>query len=139
MQKVGEDRHMTDSAPSSATLKVLLVEDEPLIAMTITDILEEFGHSVLEAVSAREALAIFEREQGVDLLITDLGLPDMPGEQLARRIREARPELPILFATGRSAEAAIAADAFAPPFERLSKPFLMNELQAAIGRLISAR
>jgi CheY-like chemotaxis protein len=120
-------------------LKVLLVEDEPLIAMTITDILEEFGHSVLEAVSAREALAIFEREKGVDLLITDLGLPDMPGEDLARRMRDVQPSLPILFATGRSAEAAVEADSFAPPFERLSKPFLMNDLQDAIDRLMAKR
>lgn len=130
---------MSDSDPPSAKLKVLLVEDEPLIAMTIVDILEEFGHSVMEAGSGREALTIFERENGVDLLITDLGLPDMPGEQLAQRMREMLPSLPILFATGRSAGAALATGDFAPPFERLSKPFLMNELQDAIVRLMAAR
>lgn len=130
---------MSDSALASAKLKVLLVEDEPLIAMTITDILEEFGHSVLEAVSAREALDIFRREQRVDLLVTDLGLPDMPGEQLAQRLRDLQPGLPILFATGRSADAALSDHPFEQPFERLSKPFLMNELQDAIARLMSPR
>jgi CheY-like chemotaxis protein len=129
---------MIESRASMAPLKVLLVEDEPLIAMTITDILEEFGHSVFEAVSAKEAISIFEAEQGVDLLITDLGLPDMPGEQLASKLREARPDLPILFATGRSADSALAGDQLSPPLERLSKPFLMNELQAAIERLMAS-
>jgi CheY-like chemotaxis protein len=130
---------MREVSPGPVQLKILLVEDEPLISMTITDILEEFGHTVFEALSAGEAVAIFEREAAFDLLITDLGLPDMPGEQLARCLRERDAKLPILFATGRSSEAALPGEPIAPPVEHLSKPFLMNDLHDAIARLISAR
>lgn len=128
---------MTALAAGTVRLKILLVEDEPLIALTITDILEEFGHHVLEAVSAEEAVMLFEREGGVDMLITDLGLPDQPGDVLAQRLRAQAPTLPVLFATGRSADFAQGETALPPPCERLAKPFLMHDLQAAIERLLA--
>ena len=117
-------------------LTVLLVEDEPLIALTITDILEEFGHRVIEAVSAEEAVMLFDREGVVDLLITDLGLPDQPGDVLAQRLRQQAPGLPVLFATGRSADADQGEVNLQPPCEWLAKPFLIQDLQSAIQRLM---
>jgi CheY-like chemotaxis protein len=128
---------MTLTPGGDGPLTILLVEDEPLIALTIVDILEEFGHTVLEAGSAAEAARIFASRSDIALLITDIGLPDMPGDGLARQLRDERPGLPVLFATGRAADGSVGDGAIEQPFERLSKPFLMHELQAAIARLVA--
>jgi CheY-like chemotaxis protein len=126
---------MSDDTGGQNQLTILLVEDEPLISLTICDILEELGHRVLESVSATEAMKMFEAEAVIDLLITDIGLPDMQGDALARKLRQSRPDLPVLFSTGRMASAGSADDLLAPPCEQLSKPFLMHDLQSAIERL----
>lgn len=86
------------SPPAS---KILLVEDDTLIRMATSDMLVELGHVVLEAGSGREALDILAKEP-VDILITDLGLPGMSGEDLARQVRRDYPGMFIIFATGEN-------------------------------------
>jgi len=67
--------------------------------MNTTDMLENMGHSVIEATSAEEALSVFERED-VDVLLTDHGLPGMSGADLAVTCRRMRQDLGIIFASG---------------------------------------
>ncbi|EAR51016.1 PAS sensor Signal Tranduction Histidine Kinase [Oceanicola granulosus HTCC2516] len=81
--------------------RVLLVEDDALIRMDLAMMLEEMGIEVAEAASVAEALAQLETG-GFDLMLTDIGLPDGNGEELAREARERHPELRLIFATGRS-------------------------------------
>ena len=126
---------MADHAAGEACLTILLVEDEPLIALTITDILEELGHRVLECASAAKALELARAEPRIDLLITDIGLPDMQGDALAREIRSGRPDLPVLISTGRMAGSMPNLDELGGAVEHLTKPFLMHDLQNAISRL----
>ncbi|MFO1148396.1 MAG: response regulator [Alsobacter sp.] len=130
---------MTDSGGGSDRLTVLLVEDEPLIALTIAEILDECGYDVLEAGSGALAERLFAEAGRVDLLVTDVGLPDISGLDLARRLRALSPALPVLFATGRSVDGLQGDDPLEPPMAQLSKPFLMNELQDAISRLLAQR
>jgi CheY-like chemotaxis protein len=78
---------------------VLLVEDEMLIRMAEMDMLEELGYEALEAGSAEEALPILEGG-GVDVVISDLGLPGMNGEDFCREVRRRWPEIGLIFATG---------------------------------------
>ena len=85
-----------------ASLKVLLVEDEPLIALTLVDLLEELGHQALEALNGAQAVELFGQHPDIDLLITDLGLPDISGDRLADRLRTNAPSLPVIFATAPS-------------------------------------
>ena len=85
-----------------AGLTVLLVEDDALIRLNTADMLAEAGAVVLEAGSGAQALALVG-DGDVDLCVADVGLPDMSGVELARRIREVRPAIPILFATGHAA------------------------------------
>ncbi|NTJ44391.1 PAS domain S-box protein [Agrobacterium larrymoorei] len=80
-------------------VRVMLVEDDELIRMNTTDILLEVGHSVLEAANATQAIDLLEREE-VDVLVTDVGLPDMSGADLAVLIKQRMPEIGIVFATG---------------------------------------
>ncbi|MDP3720197.1 MAG: response regulator [Acidobacteriota bacterium] len=76
---------------------VLIVDDEPGIRELERRILERGSYRVLEASGAAEAFALFADGLVPDLLIADLDLPEMPGEQMVPRIREARPGLKVLY------------------------------------------
>jgi CheY-like chemotaxis protein len=79
--------------------RILLVEDDDLIRMNTSDILLESGHDVVEAANATQALDLIEREE-VDVLVTDVGLPDMSGADLAVLVKERKPLVGVVFATG---------------------------------------
>jgi CheY-like chemotaxis protein len=97
--------------------------------MNTAAMLEDLGHTVLEASSAREALELL-RGTRIDLVITDHAMPGTTGLQLAKAIRAEQPELPILLATGY---AELDPDA-GIQLPRLGKPFLQNDLKAAIEK-----
>jgi DNA-binding response OmpR family regulator len=118
---------------------VLLVEDEPLIALTLVDLIEELGHMAVEAMTAADALRIFRSRDDIDLLITDIGLPDLAGDQLAVECRKLAPGLPVIFATGHNTGPDPVGALPVPPTLRLAKPFQMDELQAAITRVMTSR
>lgn len=98
-QLLGEPASVQPAEPRA--LRILLVEDEPLIAMSLVDLLASFGHTATEARNAASAKASIASGAPFDLLLTDLGLPDLDGEALAEWIRKERPGLPIVFSTGR--------------------------------------
>jgi len=119
-------------APEPATrenrkLTVLLVEDEALIRINTADMFEDMGHTVIEAGTAAEALAAAQA-QDFDILVTDVGLPDMKGGELARQVRQLKPDVGIVFATGDS-QIPDGADADAV---LLTKPYTDESLQAAL-------
>ena len=120
--------------PASATarkLSILLCEDDALIAMATVDMLEDLGHSVIETGLARDALAMLDKAQ-VDILLTDVGLPDMPGTALVAKAREKRPDLPVVFATGHSRVEGVEID------ERTAlvvKPYQPSHLAAAVAKI----
>ncbi|MDI6024995.1 PAS domain-containing protein [Corticibacterium sp. UT-5YL-CI-8] len=115
------------SAPVTATLRVLVVEDDFLIRANTSEMLSDIGYSVEEASAGTEALAIL-RTQDIDVLVTDLGLPDMNGSELAVKARDIRPHLGIVFATGQDC-----APASAPRNAvLLTKPYGEDDLKKAI-------
>ena len=69
--------------------------------MSSVDMIEELGYRVAEAESAEAALKVLEDGQPIDILVTDLGLPGMSGEVLAKQVRLRWPHIAIVFATGR--------------------------------------
>ena len=100
---------------------VLLVEDDPLIRLTTADTLIDLGYAVIEAEDGATALACAAQ---ADVVVMDLGLPDMPGLDLAAALRDSRPALPIIIASGQ---------AHAPDgYGWLGKPFGTAELKAAL-------
>jgi PAS domain S-box-containing protein len=113
-------------------LAILTVDDDPLVALNTSALLEELGHTVYSAPSALHALDILRREPKIDLMITDQLMPDMTGSELATRIRAENAHLPIILATGY-AELAPGEGEGLP---RLAKPFGQRELAEAIARAV---
>ena len=81
---------------------LLLVEDDDLVRVTVTMTLEDFGFTVAEAATGEAALQQLEAGLDADILVTDIDLgPGINGLQLADQVRASRPELPVVFVTGR--------------------------------------
>jgi CheY-like chemotaxis protein len=116
---------------AGASLVVLAVDDDALVLINTVAMLEDLGHRVFPATSAKEALAMLRRET-VDLVITDYAMPQMTGLQLAEAVRADRADLPVILATGY---AELPADA-TPVLPRLSKPFFQRDLAAAIRQVV---
>ena len=112
--------------------RILVVEDDFLIRLTLTEALSDDGFDVLEAGSAAEALVHLESTADIQLMMTDISLPgEMDGGQLATRVRSARPNLPMIFMTGKPAEAAYTS----PQDLYVAKPYLPSEICAAARRM----
>ncbi len=117
--------------PTQDARRILMVEDEVLIRMTTVALLEDLGHAVVEAGSGSEALTALQENGGIDLVILDLGLPDMRGRDLIDDIRARRPGIPIVIATG-SGEVWNIADTVPLP-----KPYDETMLRTALAALPS--
>jgi PAS domain S-box-containing protein len=127
------ERFVRDGSPRTRPLVVLAVDDDGLVLMNTTVMLQDMGHTVFEATSANQALDILRRERSVDLVITDHAMPKMTGVQLAEAIRAERPGIPVILATGY-AELPPGVDAGLP---RLGKPFRQQDLMHAVTAAIA--
>jgi CheY-like chemotaxis protein len=93
---------MGQAKPMQRQTRVLLVEDEVLISDMVADALEEQGFAVHVVSNAADALRHIESGATVDVLFTDVHLPGgMDGSMLAERVRSLRPDMPIVYASGR--------------------------------------
>ncbi|MDE1934523.1 PAS domain-containing sensor histidine kinase [Bradyrhizobium sp.] len=119
-------------SPFNKKLAILTVDDDPLVALNTSALLEELGHTVYSAPSALHALDILRQEKKIDLMITDQLMPDMTGSELASRIRAEKPHIAIILATGY----AELAPGEAEGLPRLTKPFSQRELAEAIARAV---
>jgi signal transduction histidine kinase len=120
-------RHGT--CPSS--YQVLLVEDDEMVAAGTLAMIEDLGHNAIEASSAAIALKILETNSNIDIVITDHAMPGMSGTELAGRIRQSWPQLPVVLVTGY-AELPNGSDPLLP---RLAKPYRQQELGDLIATL----
>lgn len=112
--------------------RLLVVDDEADVREVLADGLAAQGHTVTLAGGGREALACLERGE-FDLVITDLGMPDVNGWDVASAVKAARAQLPVLLLTGW----ADAADAAGRVDAVLKKPFDMTKLAAAVSAALS--
>ena len=117
---------------------VLVVEDEALISDLISEVLSDNGFAVHAVPDGEGALRYLESGAEVDVLFTDINLlGEMDGSQLARHARARRPEMPVVYCSGRYSPSALA-----PPVPRsvfVRKPYSPEELCRLIERLTAAR
>ena len=110
-------------------MTVLVVDDDQLVLENTTAMLEDLRHRVIQAGSGSEALDVFRRTRGVDLVVTDHAMPGMTGTQLAEQIVAERPGMPIILASGY---AEVPADPHLNLI-RLGKPFAQGTLARAVA------
>ncbi|MDM9645763.1 response regulator [Rhizobium sp. S163] len=134
-----EEENATPEAPVppvSGKTTILIVDDEPLVRMVAVDVLEELGYSVLEADDAPSALRVLSSRPDIDLLLTDVGLPNgMNGRQLADAVRADRPDLPVLFVTGYAENAVLNHGHLDRGMQVLTKPFAGDVLARRVAEL----
>ena len=119
----------------NAAAHVLVVEDEVLIRMLAVDLLGDLGHRCDEAGTAAEALERLNGQHAYGLVLLDIGLPDMRGDELIRHIRARDAGLPLLVASGEDArELKERLGAFAP-IGFLAKPYDLERLRGALSTL----
>jgi PAS domain S-box-containing protein len=118
------------SASGQAGLRILFVDDDPLVVSGTIGMLEELGHETVHAVSTgEEALALLRGDRPFDLLLTDHVMPGMSGVALAGAARALRPGLPVVIASGFTELEALTG----APWPRLRKPYSLNDLAAALA------
>ncbi len=125
------EQSVPEAANCSRSLRILAVDDDGLVLMNTTLMLEDLGHTVIEAMAGADALDIL-RIENVDLVISDHAMPRMTGSQLAVAIRNEWPDMPIILATGF---AEIPEGSGITDIQRLGKPFSQAQLAEAINRI----
>ena len=125
----------SDTAGPMPALRIMLVDDDPMVTTATAAMLEQLGHRVLVASSGASALEAMRVEPAVDVVITDHAMPGMTGMELAKRIRETRPGMPIILATGF----ADAPRSETPGIVRLDKPYRLDKLASLIATLVEQR
>ena len=126
-----------DMAQAAHGETILVIDDEPLVRMLVTDVLRELGYVVLAARDGAAGLRLLQSAARVDLLITDLGLPQgMNGGQVAAAARLRRPELKVLFITGFAQNSALGRGRVDAAASVLTKPFTMEALASRVKGLL---
>jgi PAS domain S-box-containing protein len=116
---------------------ILVVEDDEDVRAFTADVLGEFGYQVAVASDGVTALAALEKLSSIDLLFTDVGLPNgMNGRQLAEKARQRRPGLKVLFTTGYARNAIVHQGRLDPGVELIVKPFTHSSLAAKVRRVL---
>jgi CheY-like chemotaxis protein len=111
--------------PSGKVATILVVDDDPEVREIVSEILGDFGHCVVAAGGGIEALRMLEETPNIDLVITDVRMPDISGLELAARATRERRDLKVILISGYF----LAQDT---GIRVLRKPFRMTELQAAV-------
>ena len=128
----------SDFAPAIAGLRVLLVEDEQLIAELFAETLLADGHDVAVACDGQEALSLFAEAEATghpyDILVTDVRMPRMDGVTLTNRLRVDHPELPVVVVSGYAPAEQLSAltERAHAPLIVLSKPVNLSRLRNAV-------
>jgi DNA-binding response OmpR family regulator len=114
--------------------RLLLVEDEFLIRMTLSEALADDGFEVVEAEDGDSALAILKEQDGFALMLTDIQLPGrVDGRALAEQARATRPDLPVIFMSGRPQ----ATPSVNPLDTFVNKPYLPSMISATVRRILN--
>jgi hypothetical protein len=115
------------------------VEDEPAIRALSERVLRAAGHEVLTAATGDDAIALVRaREAPIDLLLTDVVMPGGNGVDLARRMRELRPGLPVLYVSGFADDILADHGATEPHAAFLAKPFSADALRERVASMLAS-
>jgi len=143
LPRTDKTAHRTKAAPDRTKLRggsetILLVEDDAGVRRLAREMLERLGYRVLEAAGPVEALGIWESEPSIDLLLTDIVMPQMSGHELAGRLSESRRGLKILYVTGYSDDVILKRGVEAGKAALIEKPFSPEALARSVRAALDA-
>jgi two-component system cell cycle sensor histidine kinase/response regulator CckA len=119
---------------------VLVVEDEPPVLQMAARVLERGGHSVLTAADGSFALEILaEHGEDVDMILADVVMPVLSGPELAARVADTHPDMPVVFMSGYTQEMISKQEVMSGDVTLLEKPFTAAALLRAVGEALAAR
>lgn len=129
-----------DSRDNGIGFTILAVDDESMIRQLMVAALKKKGYHVLEASNGTEALELIEQHKGaIDLLVTDVVMPRIGGAELARRLRETRPNAAVLMVTGCSEQMVTGTSVSTADAGILQKPFRSMDLVNRVHELLQPR
>ena len=135
-----EDRQEPGCVGPAGKRTILLAEDEEMVRELAIEIFQGAGYTVLDARNGDAALAICDRHEGcIDLLVTDMVMPGMSGIELARRVCDSRPGIPVLFMSGYAEEARERLGDLGEGRDFLQKPITPTNLSRKVREIFSER
>jgi CheY-like chemotaxis protein len=138
VEGIDDDRAAHEPSPGrGGGESILLVEDTAEVRQVTEEILREAGYAVVAVDCASDALSVIRSDQKIDLLLTDIGLPDMNGRKLVEVARAWRPALSILFMTGYEEDPSAAKQFSELRTALIQKPFNVAQLLSQIDRQLS--
>jgi len=117
-------------------VRILLVEDDATLLGLTEAALVEAGYDVQSRDDARDALALMVIDRDIDLLITDMSMPWMSGDELARAVRRLAPGVPVLYVTGHDVSMLGAVNGEGTGTAYMQKPYTVEELRARVAALV---
>ena len=119
---------------------ILVVEDMPAVRTFAVEVLRSYGYQVVSAGNAAEALLIFEREKGrVDLVLTDVVMPNVSGAELAKQLAKRQPDLKVLFMSGFTNNVILRGESLEQGVNVIEKPFRAEDLAEKVRAILGSR
>ncbi len=122
--------------PGADAARILVVDDEPMVRVTLEAALEVHGYDIITAEDGGQALGLLSSERPVDLIITDIWMPQMTGVELARQVAAAGMQTPVLFLSGFTDEELVSRRLLSEGSEFLKKPFVVADLVERVDALL---
>jgi CheY-like chemotaxis protein len=134
----GERANVQEYAvPTRGSETILLVEDDALVRELARKVLRNAGYTILEAAHGRDALAVAQQFSGpIDLLLTDVVMPQMGGRELAEQLGQVRPQIKVLFMSGYTDDAVVRHGLLMAKVDLLAKPFSPLKLAAKVREVL---
>lgn len=125
--------------PNSSERTILVVDDDPDVRDYAVAVLEDRGYRVLSAEDGIDALSVLARERSVDLLFTDVVMPEINGRRLAEEALRRRPNLKVLFTTGYTKNAVVHNGVLDPGVDMIGKPFTIDDLASKLREVLERK
>lgn len=123
-------------AQATGSARILVVDDDPEVSEVLELMIKKLGHEVTVINSGKEAIGAFKEGQ-YDMVVTDLGMPDISGREVAKAVKKEKPDTPVLLITGWGVQLEL--DEMPEIDDLIAKPFTKKVLSDKVGELLSAK
>jgi two-component system cell cycle sensor histidine kinase/response regulator CckA len=124
---------------TGTSVTILVVENGDILRPLLVEILRREGYTVLEAKNGEEALTLWDRHAGmIDVVVTDMVMPNMSGKELVERLRSLKPEVKVIYMSGYASSILSTGNKFGSDVIFLQKPFRPAELNQTVREILES-